>query len=525
MSLRVLVTAVVTAVLVARLTRWAYRRRWALALRGLPGPPSPSGIFGHFGTVSFRKFQGWHATYGPTFKYHGMLGEAHLYTADTTALHHIVNNSEVYQKAPLVRYSLIQLVGRGLLALEGEEHTKMRKIMSPAFGVSQIRGLTELFVDKSVELRDVWAQESPNDAGWIQVDVLSGLKRMTLDVIGKAGFAYEFHALNAGDEAPTPLGAAFRELFMTQIGQRPTVVTFLRAKFPLLRYILPGNKRTLNARLTMDKIGFQLLQNAKASIASGDKDTERRDLLSLLVKSNMSEEDSHRLSDAEVIAQLPTFFTAGHETTSTATAWALYALARAPDVQDKLRNELSAMGTDNPSLDALNSLPYLEKFVREVMRVHAPVAFTSRMVMQDDVIPLGRPYTDTRGVSHSSIPVRKGLFIRIPVAVVNQDPWIWGDDAAEFNPDRWDAIPPNASTIPGVYVQLFTFFGGSHNCIGWRFALAEIKALVYTLVRAYEVELAVPVEDVDESLGLIRRPILKSRMGEGPQLPMRLRKI
>jgi cytochrome P450 len=72
-------------------------------------------------------------------------------------------------------------------------------------------------------------------------------------------------------------------------------------------------------------------------------------------------------------------------------------------VQATLRAELLTMGTDSPALDALNSLPYLDKVVREVMRVHAPVVFTNRMAVRDDVLPLGTPYTDTRGVRHESI--------------------------------------------------------------------------------------------------------------------------
>jgi hypothetical protein len=69
------------------------------------------------------------------------------------------------------------------------------------------------------------------------------------------------------------------------------------------------------------------------------------------------------------------------------------------------------MGTDSPSLDALNSLPYLDKVVREVMRVHSPVAFTNRMAMRDDVIPLGTPYTDTQGKQHDSIVYASSQFL------------------------------------------------------------------------------------------------------------------
>jgi len=58
-----------------------------------------------------------------------------------------------------------------------------------------------------------------------------------------------------------------------------------------------------------------------------------------LVTANTSPDllDSQRLSDEDVLAQVPTFLVAGHETTSTATTWALFALTQAPEVQTKLR--------------------------------------------------------------------------------------------------------------------------------------------------------------------------------------------
>lgn len=97
------------------------------------------------------------------------------------------------------------------------------------------------------------------------------------------------------------------------------------------------------------------------------------------------------------------FLVAGHETTSTSTTWCLYALAQAPDVQQKLREELQSIPTENPTMDELNELPYLEAVVRETLRVHAPVVSTARIAAKDDVIPLNTPYTDVYGQVHDSI--------------------------------------------------------------------------------------------------------------------------
>lgn len=88
---------------------------------------------------------------------------------------------------------------------------------------------------------------------------------------------------------------------------------------------------------------------------------------------------------------------------STATTWALYALARNQRAQRKLREEILSVDTEDPTLDELNALPYLESVIREAMRAHSPVAFTSRMAMADDIIPLSRPYVDGAGRTHESL--------------------------------------------------------------------------------------------------------------------------
>ncbi|KAJ6489764.1 cytochrome P450 [Mycena sanguinolenta] len=497
------------------------------SFRYMPGPPNPSWLYGNFGRVTFSLTQKWQQQYGPTFKFHNLLSSTSLYTIDTLALQRIVNNSDIYQKAPTTRYHLTLLLGPGLLVAEDDEHTKLRKIMSPAFGPSQIQELTQLFIDKSLELSEVWAQQPHDEAGWARIDVFPGLKAMTFDVIGLAGFNHHFYALDK-NKKPTEVAGAVRQLFLTSQVRTFSVAAALRSRFPALRPLLPPSKRLREARAMMNRIGMQLLQDAKDAVASGDKVSERRDLLSLLVRSNLSEDipESQRLSDDVVIAQLPTFFAAGHETTSTAITWALYALALHPEVQVALRTELQTMGTDSPSLDALNSLPYLDKVVREVMRVHAPVVWTTRMAMRDDVIPLATPYVDNRGRRHDSILMTKGQMIYVPVAALNRDPRIWGEDAAEFKPDRWDSIPEAASAIPGVWSNLFSFLGGPRNCIGWRFSLAEMKSLLYTLIRTFEFELAVlPETIISTGSTAVQRPMLIGEPGKGAQLPLRLRKV
>jgi hypothetical protein len=88
---------------------------------------------------------------------------------------------------------------------------------------------------------------------------------------------------------------------------------------------------------------------------------------------------------------------------STAVAWALFALACHPKVQDKLRDELLDFPNDEPSMEDLNALPYLDSCLREVLRLYAPVPAAARVVEEDAIIPLDTPIVDKNGVTLSEI--------------------------------------------------------------------------------------------------------------------------
>ncbi|KAJ7118342.1 cytochrome P450 [Mycena epipterygia] len=519
-------------------------RDFTSPLRHVTGPKSPSFVLGNFTEMAddIQLTTKWRNEFGANFRFRGLfsvclghvlspsnlliLGQiSELHTSDIKAINHIVTNSSVYQKSPSTLISTRQLLGKGVLGVELDEHKRHRRVLNPAFGVTQIRLLTEVFVEKAVQLRDIWARQVADENGAARIDVLSWLRRMTLDVIGQAGFNYQFNALEEKGK-PNELNEVFTELFHSPHANRDNGFRLSQAIIPILRLLpLPGRKVALAARSKMFSIGDQIVSESKANMkaATGKKTLgARRDLLSILLKANMSTNipETQRLSDAEVIAQIPAFFVAGHETTSTATAWALHALSANIAAQKKLRQELLTISSDNPTMDELNSLPYLENVIRETMRVHAPVVFTRRMAMEDDVLPLSKPYVDKEGKSHHSLPIPKGQMIHIPILAVNTDKEIWGEDATEFNPERWEKVPDSASAIPGVWANLLTFFAGPHNCIGFRFSLVEMKALLFTLIRALEFEQAVPGGIGAIATGLIQRPTVLAGKEKGQGLPL-----
>ncbi|KZT65827.1 cytochrome P450 [Daedalea quercina L-15889] len=504
-------------------------------LRDLPGPPSPSFIFGNlkqiFDAENSVLHEAWTEQYGTTLKYKTWFNRDRLYTVDTRALNHILSHSIDYQKPFLARHNLGEALGEGVLVVEGEQHRQQRRIMNPAFGPAQIRELTEILVEKAIQLRDVWDAEISKVGEPARINVMKGLSKMTLDAIGLAGFNYNFHSLNV-EGKPNELNSAFEVMFGSIAGF--SLFPLIKAYIPPLRIIPDArSKRIALAQKVMRRIGLQLVAEKKAEILkainAGEKDDDTlhgRDLLTLLIKANMATDipESQRLSDEDVLAQVPTFLVAGHETTSNATTWCLYALTQAPDVQQRLREELFTVSTDNPTMDELNALPYLDAVVRETMRVHAPVPSTIRIAVRDDVIPLNTPYVDVRGQVHDTVRVTKGTPIFIPILALNRSKALWGEDAFEFKPERWQNVPEAAQSIPGVWGNQMSFLGGPRACIGYRFSLVEMKALVFALVRAFELELAVPASEIVKKATVVQRPLVKSEMEKGNQMPLLLKR-
>ncbi|CUA74247.1 Cytochrome P450 4A25 [Rhizoctonia solani] len=467
------------------------------------------------------KLQGqWMETYGSTYSYRGFLLSYRLFTADTRALTYIMTQTDTFPKPDSVRKGLAEVVGYGLISAEGDVHKRQRRIMSPSFGPAQIRELVPIFWNRANKLRDIWLdilKESPDGT----INVLSWLSRATLDIIGAAGFDHHFNSLEGNDK--DELSAAFKKIF--QSSQSPGLLALLTMIFPILRYIPTQRKREVAASLaSMRRIGTKLIADKKAALERDDKmgsNSQGRDLLTLLIKSNIqSENAAHRMSDEEVLSQISTFLVAGHETTSTSTTWALYALAKHPRVQRKLREELLECGLgDEPGMTELDKLPYLDHFIRECLRVHSPVPNVPREATHDVQIPVSKSYKDKYGVEHNYISLQKGDMIIVPIMTLHEMKEIWGEDAAEFRPERWERLPEAANEMPGVLGHLMTFIHGQRSCIGYRFSIIEMKALIYSLVRSIEFSID-PKILIGITVGAVIRPHIASEREKGNQMPL-----
>ncbi|KAJ6510750.1 cytochrome P450 [Mycena sanguinolenta] len=483
-------------------------------LRHMAGPENSSLLLGNSQEMMQdpNLMDRWRNQFGRTFRFKGIFSISELHTSDMKAIQHIISNGSVYRRAPFARARSALLTGNGILSADLDDHKRFRRIVNPPFGVAQMRVLTEIFIEKSIQLRDILAQKIREDS---PIEVISMLCYQCL----KPGFNHDFHALDP-DKKPNELNEVLKQLFTSPHANRYNIFRLVQSHIPILGLIpLPGRSLLVAARNQMYSIGQQILERSKAEIQSEKNFAGKRDLLSALLRANLSTEipAKQRLSDRELISQIPTFFVAGHETTSLAASWALHALSVDTTAQKKLREELLTISTDNPTMDELNSLPYLEKVVRETLRIYSPVISRHRMAMREDVLPLSQPYRDEQGKLHDSLVIPKGQTIYIPILAVNTDQDIWGPDSKEWKPERWDQIPHEVSAIPSVWGNLLTFFAGPHNCVGFRFAVLEVKVFLFTIIRAFEVEKTVPIGRTAETP---QRPIILGDDSGKSSLPL-----
>lgn len=255
-----------------------------------------------------------------------------------------------------------------------------------------------------------------------------------------------------------------------------------------------------------------------------------KDVMSLLIKANASENVATKLTEEEMLAQMRTILLAGHETVATTLCWILLELARHPDVQNKLRAEIRAaeerLGYSSSDFNAndLDGLQYLSAVLKESMRFHPALYQNYREAARNSVLPLSTPIKTSSGQVISELSVPKGTKVILSIAAYQRHKDVFGEDADTFNPDRWlrESEGKKGPTL-GVYGNLLTFAGGVRTCIGWRFAVCEVQTLTVAIVNNFELSPTPDIKRLRREACLVMLPTLEGEQLQGENLPLNIR--
>jgi len=332
-------------------------------------------------------------------------------------------------------FGVVDMFGDGLLTMDGKEHDQHRHMMNPAFAVGYMSHYIPLMNRIIRERTAEWVtQES--------VDIYDEARKITFDVAAEA-----LAGLTDREE---------RDYFRTLY-------------FSLLNG--PGNINTEEEyyrwRQGVQQEGIKLLL---------PKIEERRkhptnDLFSMLVQAR--DDQGQAMSAEQLIAHFNILMVAGHETSTSLSAWLLYLLTQHPDYTKRILDEQNALlrEGEEPTLETLKQMKVLENALSEAERMYPPVANGPRGVVED--------------FEFNGYHVPAGSYVLYSIAASHLLPGVFANPTL-FDPDRF--APPREEHKKTPYA-LVGFGGGPRICIGINFAQIEIKALVTHVLRHYRLEL------------------------------------
>ncbi|KIY68250.1 cytochrome P450 [Cylindrobasidium torrendii FP15055 ss-10] len=262
---------------------------------------------------------------------------------------------------------------------------------------------------------------------------------------------------------------------------------------------------------------------------SDPKEREQKDVSGLLASSFHASYLEDKLQMDEVLAQMSTFLLAGQETTASSEAVLMYLLATHPADQERLRAEVQAMYAGKAVNEPLepadyDKLPFLNAVIKETLRLYTSVHTVTRHVDVDEVIPLAYPVTLEDGSKTTTLPVQRGERLLLSFRMYNRLRAVWGDDAAEWNPNRFLDGRPIHSNI-GLFGNVMNFSSGVRGCLGWKFAVVEMQVVTALLVKTFEMSTLPSAKVKMLPNQFLLMPVLEGKEDEGPQVFLQLRAI
>mgnify|MGYP006274074479 CR=1 FL=1 len=423
-------------------------------------PPSPPGkpVLGHLVDFSQAPFEYCReqARLGEVVEF-SLLGQSvHLLTEPEHVGRVLSDEPERFDKPEFVRSAFDPAIGESLLMSSGDEWRTQRETLQPAFYRERMEEYASTIVATTTRHTATW------EAGET-VDVTETMQRLTMRALVATLF---------GGDAPIN-ERAVRESIDHVVGRFGSVASSMVPHW----VPTPTNVRFVRALRRLEGVIDDVLTYGRTS------DLDDGTLLSLLVATD----GENRLSTETVRDEILMFLIEGYGTTSLALTYAWYELARNPETWRRLTDELDeTIAGDRPTPAEVRRLEVTERVVTETLRKYPPIYAVFR--------------ESTSDVTFGDWTIPGGSLICLPQFVLHRDERFY--DAPEtFRPERWaddleDTLPEYA---------YFPFGGGPRHCIGSRFAMLEMKAMLATMATQWRFDLE-SEEPLSLTMDLVARP-------------------
>ena len=381
---------------------------------------------------------------GDNFRLKIGFGKSVIFSRDAGfAQYALQKNQKNYKKSTIQTVDLAKYVGKGLLTSEGEHWRKQRKLIQPAFHKKQLMQLLNT----------------------IQAAILTELDKI------ETGSAMDiFPVFN-----DLAFQTVVKSLFSSAVGEK---------EIARLQYITEAAQKMLVKELRQPYLGWWfhlsgsikhhvgLTQEAKEilkTLVTKRKSSGKRegDLLDMLLDARY--EDGSAMKEEQLIDEILILFTAGHETTSNALTFTAELLARDPNSQDKIAEEVEkATQNTNGLFEFIQACPFTKNVIEEAMRLYPPAYFIDRVNIEDDAY------------NGMFIPKNSNLLFSMYEIHRHLDLW---EAPERFMPERF--AEGNAQKHSSHY---FPFGAGPRMCIGNNFAMYEMILAIAALMGKFKIE-------------------------------------
>jgi len=340
------------------------------------------------------------------------------------------------------------LVGKNsLMLVDGDRHRRERKLLMPPFHGERLQTYAEQICLITEQIVCQW------QIGQLFV-ARTAMQKISLEIILQIVFG-----LSEGEryQQIKPLLTAWIDMTDSPLRSSILFLGFLQQDWGAWS---PWGQMKRRQRQVHDLLQAEIEDRR----TTGDEG--RADVLSLMMKAR--DENGQQMSDEELRDELLTILFAGHETTATMLAWALYQIHQLPDIREKLLLELDSLG-ENPNPMEIAQLPYLTAVCQETLRMYPvlPVIFP-------------RITKSSMKIAGYQFDAETTLMPSIYLVHYREDLY---PDAKQFKPERFF----EHQYSPSEYLP---FGGGNRRCLGYALAQLEMKLVLATILSKYQLALA-----------------------------------
>jgi cytochrome P450 len=399
----------------------------------------------------------------------GLLGRQIIVVHDPEAIEDILVKKHALFVKDEYTSQLGDVLGRGLLTSEGEQHKRNRRLVAPFLAATEVAQYASTMVERA----RVFAVEQA--AGSV-IDVRGAMMHLTLDILVRTLFGHQFSRFSVVERELESVMKAFRP--------RAELIRSLSPKW----LPLPSRFRLRRARRVLHEVVDQLILEKRRSPGSGD-------LLSRLIAAREEQGSPPKagdaLTDAELRDEVMTMFLAGHETTALSLTFVLRLLSLHPECRRRVEAEVDeAFSNGAPLVEQLRALSYTHAVFQETLRLYPPAWVVGRQALQ------------TCRVGQWQLP--KGSQVFIPIYSLQRHP-AWFERPDDFLPERFLPGGSAVENKPPRFVYA-PFGGGPRVCVGQHFAVLEAMAALVGLLSQRRFEL-IPGQPFDLAPSVTLRPL------------------